>query len=58
MNDSTRIHLEGTGHVDVDAQPAQVDLTITAGGRARMGLTLSPAEARDLAAALIAAASA
>ena len=51
MHDSTRIPLDH-GHADVDVTGPAVELTVNLGGRAALGLALSPAEAQTLADAL------
>lgn len=48
---SERIALDG-GHADIEVPGEHVELTVTLGGRATIGLALSPAEADQIGQAL------
>lgn len=52
---SERIALDG-GHADLEVIDQHVEVTVTLGGRATIGLALSPAEAARIGSALTAAA--
>lgn len=55
LHDSTRVALDG-GHADIDVPGEHVEVTVTLGGRASIGLALSADEAAQIGAALTAAA--
>lgn len=52
---SQRVPLDG-GHADIDVPGEHVEVTVTLGARAVLGLALSPIEARKIGEALTAAA--
>lgn len=54
-NGSERVAMDG-GHADVEAVETAVELTVTLAERAVLGIALSPAEARRIGEALVAAA--